>query len=179
MVWGQQDVRYILDTQAKLLNDWMNNRSPLIELLCECNVMMYLFTLSFKHLLMPATILGYWDVGASKIDKIPAPVEHIFHQGADRNKQICTMKVAELSHICALSCAPVERSKRKETWGHVYGQTRSPAFASWFLKNFPRYGHVLTCINIHTHTYTHHLGCRMLLKYVLFSKMKCTKDGLM
>ena len=36
---------------------------------------------------MPGTTLGYWELVASKVDKIPAPIELIFHQGIDKNKQ--------------------------------------------------------------------------------------------
>lgn len=35
---------------------------------------------------MPGTILGYVEVVSSKIDKILAPGELIFHQGTDKNE---------------------------------------------------------------------------------------------
>lgn len=47
MACAWHDVRHRVDTQAKLLNDWMDNRGSLTAWLCEWNVMMYLFTLTF------------------------------------------------------------------------------------------------------------------------------------
>lgn len=150
-VW--HDVRHSVDTQAKLLNNWMDNRNFLIVWLCEWNVMMHLFTLTFENLLYAEHHSRRLGVVAHRIDKIPAPIKLIFHQGTDQNEQInAQWKLRNSINLRSLSFAPVERSEKEETCKHIYGQAHSSVFVGWFSENIPLHG---THANMYKHTHAH------------------------
>lgn len=118
---------------------------------------------------MPGTILGSVEVVSSKIDKIPAPGELIFHQGTDK----FTMKTIELNHF---SFAPMEKIKMKENCMHLYDKGHSPVSARWFPKKFSLHKCMYMCIQMYTISLTDTLSSwtwNALELYIIFSYKIC------
>lgn len=140
---------------------------------------MYLFTLTFEHLLYAGhhpRLLGV----SGKQDREDPGSHRAYLPSGNRQKQTnkCTMKAAELNYFRSLSFAPMESSKKEETCKHIYDQALSPVFAGWFPKNFPppwTHTHIYKYTHAHRHTPSS-WTCNAPEIYIMFSCKICKRQ---